>query len=793
MELVNTVHHGSSFLHRLILDTRDAANLDEALSVALADVCTATGWIRGELWIVDGDQLRLGPTYDAEGSKSHRFAEVSATTTFRRGEGLPGRVWEANAPIWLSDFSAQPFKRSAFAVEARFRAAVAIPVSGETGTFAVMAFFLSEAEPENSALVDLIGVVASHLTWLFERREAERALRESEERYRDLFENATDLIQSVDGEGRILFVNQAWQRTLGYTADEASRMQMWEIIHPDSMAHCIELFERALSGHNPGRMEVRFLTRHGQEVFVEGNVNAKYVDGRLAATRAIFRDVTEQKTQQRELLAARNRLQAVLDAATEVSIIATALDGTILLFNRGAERMLGYRADEMVGLCTPEKIHLRSEVEQRGRELSEQFGRPIAGYDAFVELARRGIAEEREWTYCTKGGDQLTVSLVVTPVLGADGDISGFLGLARNVTQQKRAESALRTSEETLRSIVTNSLSGLVTVDERGFVTSFNPAARRIFGYDAADSISGLHVSALIPLEWLGPDGSLRQAHQRAIGRVTERTGRRKNGDVFPIELALFEFRTASGRQFAGHVVDISGRREVERLKQEFISTVSHELRTPLTSMLGSLDLLLAGVLGELTPDASELIEIAQRNAARLIALINDILDLDRLESGRLQMHAQRVRLRDIGRTAVEAVSSFAAREGIVIDLRLPDVEVFADEGRICQVLVNLVSNAIKFSPRASRVTVDASVADTMATISVIDHGRGIPSAFLGRIFERFEQVEAGDARKNSGSGLGLAICRLIVEQHGGTIGVESTEGEGSRFWFTLPRNGESA
>ena len=783
------MHRDSAFLHRLILDTRDAANLDEALGVALTDVCVATGWLRGEMWFVEGDRLRLGPWYVVPESEARTkgFTEVSSTTTFRRGEGLPGRVWEANAPIWLSDFSAAHFKRSAAACEAGFRAAVAIPVASERGVLGVLAFYLATVEPENAALVDLIAVVASHLTWLFEGREAERARRESEERYRDLFENASDLIQSVAADGRFLFVNQAWQRSLGYTAAEAVNMQMWQVIHPDSMAHCQDIFARAVAGQNPGRIEVKFLTRDGQEVFVEGSVDAKYADGRLVATRAIFRDMTEQKTQQRRLLEARARLQAVLDAATEVSIIATTTDGTITLFNHGAERMLGYSADEMVGRITPEKIHLRSEVEQRGRELSAQFGRTIEGFDVFVALARHGLAEEREWTYCTKSGERLTVSLVVTPVTGAGGEISGFLGVARDMTQQKRTEHALRTSEETLRAIVTNSLSGLVTVDERGMVTSFNPAARRMFGYETDEPIEQLHVTLLIAQGALGAEGSLEQAHRRAIGRVTERMARRKNGEEFPIELALFEFHTASGRQFAGHIIDISGRREVERLKQEFVSTVSHELRTPLTSMLGSLDLLRGGVLGELTPDAREMIEIANRNAVRLIALINDILDLDRLESSGMQMTLGRVALPQIGRGVLEAVAAFAEREGIAVDLDLPDAKVVADEGRIVQVLVNLVSNAIKFSPRGSRITVAASMGENEVTISVTDQGRGIPAAMLGKIFERFEQVEAGDARKNRGSGLGLAISRLIVERHGGSIGVESTERIGSRFWFTLP------
>lgn len=242
-----------------------------------------------------------------------------------------------------------------------------------------------------------------------------------------------------------------------------------------------------------------------------------------------------------------------------------------------------------------------------------------------------------------------------------------------------------------------------------------------------------------------------------------------------------------AGRGFAGHIRDTSERREVERLKQEFVSTVSHELRTPLTSIRGSLTLLASGAVGELPPDARDMVAIAERNTVRLITLINDILDLERLECGRVEIRQQRVEANAVVTRAVESVAAVAARHGIRIDVSIAEVAVWADPNRIVQVLVNFLANAIKFSPGASVVTVSVVPEESRVGFFVQDHGRGIPESHRAAIFERFHQVEGSDARRKGGTGLGLAICRAIIEQHGGSIGVESDPGSGSTFWFRIP------
>jgi signal transduction histidine kinase len=225
--------------------------------------------------------------------------------------------------------------------------------------------------------------------------------------------------------------------------------------------------------------------------------------------------------------------------------------------------------------------------------------------------------------------------------------------------------------------------------------------------------------------------------------------------------------------------------KEVERLKNGFLSTASHELRTPLTSIRGSLGLLASGVVGALSDEAAEVVAIAERNAVRLMALINDILDLERLETGTIELRFAQVPVESILRRAMESLPAFGPQHGITVEVPEVSATIWADADRIVQVVVNLLSNAVKFSPPGGVVTIDVR-RDSGVEFRITDRGRGVPMAFRRAIFERFRQVDTADSREKGGTGLGLAICKSIVEQHGGTIDVESEEGRGSTFWFRV-------
>lgn len=232
---------------------------------------------------------------------------------------------------------------------------------------------------------------------------------------------------------------------------------------------------------------------------------------------------------------------------------------------------------------------------------------------------------------------------------------------------------------------------------------------------------------------------------------------------------------------------NVSMRHEVERMKSDFVSTVSHELRTPLTSIRGSLSLLAAGVLGDLNGEARQMVTVAERNTVRLIALINDILDFEKLESGKVEMVLQPVSVFRVVERAVETVTEFAEQEGVRVSVHCDDATVSADESRLTQVMVNLLSNAIKYSDRGSIVTIRTRDAAEGVEVRVEDRGQGIAPAAQPNLFDCFHQLDSSDARSKPGTGLGLAICKAIIDQHGGAIGVESREGEGSTFWFRVP------
>jgi signal transduction histidine kinase len=272
------------------------------------------------------------------------------------------------------------------------------------------------------------------------------------------------------------------------------------------------------------------------------------------------------------------------------------------------------------------------------------------------------------------------------------------------------------------------------------------------------------------------------------LGSAQEVTGRHADGTLLALEVTITEAELATQRIVTASVRDIAARKAVDRMKSEFIATVSHELRTPLTSIRGSLALLLGPFGNGLAGQTRSLLEMAHRNTERLIALVNDILDVERIEGGRLEFSFQPVDLVTLAREAVEANQGFAAERGVTLRLtHAPDhLQVMGDSGRFLQAMANLLSNAAKFSDRGTEVVVELAREQDAARVIVRDTGLGIPGDFYARVFQKFAQADSGDTRAQGGTGLGLSICKAIVERHGGRIGFESQPGATS-FFFTIP------
>ncbi|MBX9569778.1 MAG: hypothetical protein K2X77_12850 [Candidatus Obscuribacterales bacterium] len=227
--------------------------------------------------------------------------------------------------------------------------------------------------------------------------------------------------------------------------------------------------------------------------------------------------------------------------------------------------------------------------------------------------------------------------------------------------------------------------------------------------------------------------------------------------------------------------------KELEEVKQQFVAMVSHDLRTPLTSVKGFLELLAGGVYGDLNETGEHRAGLAQRNITRLISLINDLLDYEKLQSGKFSLDCREIDVASPINRSIDALRFFAEKEEVALETQEVDLKAYADEERLVQVLVNLISNSVKFSPKGGKVTITAVKKDNFVEFNVIDQGRGVPKNMQEAIFERFKQVKTTDATEKGGTGLGLPICKALVECHYGRIGVDSEEGKGSRFWFTIP------
>src|ERR1700743_1545887 len=264
----------------------------------------------------------------------------------------------------------------------------------------------------------------------------------------------------------------------------------------------------------------------------------------------------------------------------------------------------------------------------------------------------------------------------------------------------------------------------------------------------------------------------------------------------------LAEQLTQAREQHHQHTLQLSHRSELDHLKDEFISTVSHELRTPLTSIRGALGLLSSGIIGDVDAKALNLLRIAVTNTDRLIRLINDILDLERMESGRPPLQLRRCSLRELAQQAIDTMTPMADANTVHLSLEpssiaqatsLEALFFDGDSDRILQVITNLLSNAITFSPVASTARIHTEATSDSSLLKVVDEGRGIPSDKLDSIFDRFQQIEPSDARQKGGTGLGLAICRSIVQQHSGSIWAQRNLGLGSTLYVMLPRTTRSS
>lgn len=490
-------------------------------------------------------------------------------------------------------------------------------------------------------------------------------------------------------------------------------------------------------------------------------------------------------------------LNAAVLASTKYIVVTTDPVGQVTSFNLEAEKALGYAAAEVVGRETPLLWHDAQEIRAQTEKLRAELGVAIEpGFEAFTARIGQQSEDTNEWTFIRRDGSRFPVSLTVTALRGEDGHIVGYLGVAEDITERRAQQQALVTSEETFRLAMENAPIGQALVGLDGRWLRVNSAVCELLGYSAEALLAtdfqtithpdDIEIGSTLVRTALSGENTRYDLEKRYI---------HKDGHIIWGLLSISLVRKADGTPdyFIAQIQDITERREMERMKSEFISTVSHELRTPLTSIRGSLDFV-ATTLSENLPDAGRrLVDMARRNCDRLVLLVNDILDIDKITSGTMRFDLRHEPVTQLVEQSVALNQAFAEKlsVGLITAPLAEKLHIRVDSARFQQAMTNLISNAAKFSPPGGTVYVAAALDgdpdDARVKISVRDEGPGVPANFRGRIFGRFAQADSSSTRAKGGSGLGLHITKDIVERMGGTIGYESAEGAGATFWMSFP------
>lgn len=432
---------------------------------------------------------------------------------------------------------------------------------------------------------------------------------------------------------------------------------------------------------------------------------------------------------------------------------------------------------------------------RRGKLLMDEIRRVVTAIsEAEITASDQRTHEVRAAGQRTKQTLLLLLSAVIAVVVGAT------LVMVAHLIGRRRAELELADTLTRHRAILASARDAIITVDETGRITTANPAATRMFGWSAQE-LDGAPVAILFaqqdadgPPTDKAPEGAADllarlSASAADSEAATEFSARRKDGSTLPVDVAIGRMRASDGSGLVAILHDISERKRAETLKNDFVSTVSHELRTPLTSIAGSLGLLDGGAAGALPAPAKRLVGIAHQNSRRLVRLVNDILDIQKMQSAAMDFAREPVAMDEIAALAIDQNAGFAAEHGVHLALEAcgGDVRVAGDQDRLIQVLTNLISNAVKFSPPEGTVRLRVERLGAKVRISVEDRGSGIPEAFRPSIFTRFAQADTSDTRQRGGTGLGLAIVKEIVTRHQGDVSFETEDGRGTTFHVDLP------
>ena len=644
---------------------------------------------------------------------------------------------------------------------------------------------------------------------LFLRSARDRlAVEEAAARLLAIVASSSEAIVGTTLDGTITHWNPAAERVYGYPAHEVVGRSVTMLAPPEFAGDVAGLLERVRRGERVEAHETTRLTKSGSRIEVSvGTSPVLDADGNVVAASSIARDVTDRKRSEQQLLAAKESAEDAIRALQEseerfrgafngasIGMALVSPERRFLQVNRALCDILGYTENELLAKTFQDLIH--PDDLDTDLDLVRQL---LAGEITTYQIEKR---------YLCKDGRVAWVRLTVSLVHDALGDPLYFVSQMQDITPYKAAGAALREAEARYRTLV-EQIPAAVYVDPAsapGAPFYVSPRVESLLGYTPDDWLA----NADLWVERLHPDDRDRVeaevARVRKTGEATALEYRclARDGRIVWVLDQMWLVRDEEGipKYWQGFMVDVTDQKRAEeelraakeaaeeanRLKSAFLRMATHELRTPLTVVSGYVELLAASLTDRLTADERELIDITQAGTKTLTVLVNDLLDLARIEAGRLELAICPVDVGDVIERVHRMVSGQAAAQGIDLKIAVaPDLpRVAADPDRLFQVLLNLVGNAIKFTERGHIQSTVRSVDDGVE-ISVADTGIGIAPEVQTSIFDEFRQADASTTRKFGGTGLGLAIAKRLVEMQGGALTVESTVGVGSTFTLYLP------
>jgi len=658
------------------------------------------------------------------------------------------------------------------------------------GTLAVLASRADHFRPEHLTLLEVLGRQVMTRLELYNRiRSQEQAQRSRQRTERALavercfvaatLDSIPALVAVLDTAGRVIRFNESCAQLTGLSlADSTGRSFVQEVLEEQDREWAAGTLHAAAAGQVSGPHETAWHIRGGASRRVSWTIRPlQGPNGEIQYLIISGQDVTEQREAERALLSSETRYREMVEGSLGFVFTCT-MEGRLTSLNAFTAETLGYRAEDLMG-----------------RSVTEM-------------LDTAGAATFQECLHTLETGDEWQGAI---PVRRSDGvfrriafrsrrvDLNGerpfVLNHGVDVTEQHDAEEALHKATRQRELILEAVGDGIYGIDLEGRLTFINEAGARALGY-RPEQLTGRDVHEII--HHSHADGTpysritspiLQGMRRQEPVRMNDEVFWRADGSSIPVEYTaspLIEDGRVTGMVVAFQ--DISERRRLEKMKDEFISTVSHELRTPLTSLRASLGLISSGSLDKRPEKQRQMVEMAIVNCDRLVRLVNDIVDFDKVEKGRLPLRRVPVEAVDLLRRAADIAHMAASNARLTLRIEAVPALVMADEDRVLQVLTELINNAIKFSAPEAMIRLIAQPAgEREVCFAVEDQGPGIAPEKLEHIFNRFQQGDASDSRALGGTGLGLALCRSIVEQHGGRIWAESALGSGSRFLFTLP------